>query len=372
MRAWKFIASAALIAVLSVLLLGCEDSDVTAPSGSTITLVASPANIFIDQDLGDSFGQTTLIAQIVDESGEPVNAVPVFFTTTSGFLNSVNNACLVGSCTRTGDACVSDLQCPVLPPEPVLTNTSGIAVDVLTLRLIEDADVAGVTVQTTSLSAQTTVDKVVNLGPIDPVPIIIAQPGLGQRTGFVVTFNGSGSQVDPLVDPECYEWTIDSNINSSDELVRTTTMSVINRTYGTTNDPFSEQDLAITLRVSDEDTFLCSTGVTPPDGVFGPNVATLSYSIRCDLTPPIVEAGPDQTRSLSDQSPAVVTLTATASDPESPSDLTYVWACGNGQGGNQETVTCSYTSVGTFTATVTVQNACGLVTQDSLVVTINA
>ena len=42
------------------------------------------------------------------------------------------------------------------------------------------------------------------------------------------------------------------------------------------------------------------------------------------------------------------------------------------KGGNQETVTCSYTSVGTFTATVTVQNACGLITQDSLVVTINA
>ena len=63
------IAAGLLLLLLAVVTVGCEDSDVVAPSGSVITIFANPADVFIDQDGGDTEGQTTLIAKVVDGSG---------------------------------------------------------------------------------------------------------------------------------------------------------------------------------------------------------------------------------------------------------------------------------------------------------------
>ena len=80
-------------------------------------------------------------------------------------------------------------------------------------------------------------------------------------------------------------------------------------------------------------------------------------------------AGPDQTHPLPEGSAAVVVLTATASDPEDP-ELDFVWDCGNGTGGTEQTVTCVYDTAGVFLASITVENDCGLVSADDVIVTI--
>ena len=78
-----------------------------------------------------------------------------------------------------------------------------------------------------------------------------------------------------------------------------------------------------------------------------------------------------------------VPLSATAFDEEDFC-LLYEWDCGTGDTppptcdpaiedccGADQSVTCQYTTEGTFTATVTVNNRCDAVAQDNLTVQIN-
>ena len=212
-------------------------------------------------------------------------------------------------------------------------------------------------------------DGVCGVGPADPVPVIVASPPGVQSTGLPVLFDGSQSTFDPSVEITCFEWTIASSIPANDEVVRAPDAVFLTRVYGEEGDTSQEQDLAVQLRVSDDPGFVCDNATPPPPGAFGPNVAQILYQIRCDVTLPIVDAGPDRFHQLPDGFPAIVVLTATAFDPEDP-DLDYVWDCGNGTRGTERTVTCAYDTVGVFVAVVTVQNDCGLTAEDSLVVTI--
>ena len=94
-----------------------------------------------------------------------------------------------------------------------------------------------------------------------------------------IVFNGSESTFDPLVMIECYEWTIKSTIGDNDEVIRTTLTS-IDKKYG--DEPFTtgqEQDLTVTLRVSDETDFPCSAGSALAFSQFDD---VISYQIRCD------------------------------------------------------------------------------------------
>jgi len=155
-------------------------------------------------------------------------------------------------CTRSATACATDSDCPQLPPEAIVTDVNGVAVDTLTLRLFGDPDQVTVTAVGSGALATTTVTKVVDPGPPDPV----------------------------------------------------------------------------------------------------------------------VDAGSDRSGSLG-QSGGVVSLIlhATASDPEDPY-LDFIWNCGNGSGGTGPSVTCTYTTLGDFLATVAVTNDCGRTAVDSLIVEI--
>jgi len=154
---------------------------------------------------------------------------------------------------------------------------------------------------------------------------------------------------------------------------------------------------------------LCTDLGNPPPEDFSDFPAIVTYLIRCDITPPNnVDAGSNQFLSLSssaDMPPNVsVALSATGSDPEFPV-LEYSWNCGGGACSagpsvctgnptvgcdtdmdctaegvmgpcasascNQQSVTCTYATEGTFTATVIVSNECGLSTQDSVTITVN-
>jgi hypothetical protein len=359
-----------------------------APGGGVLTLIASPASVVIDVEAGETEGTTTLIAQALHASGLPVGEIPVFFTSTGGLLGSVHNVCdAAGQCTRSGGPCSNDDDCPVLPPEAVETNASGIATDSLTLRLIEDPDEVVVTAQALGATASTTVQKIVT-GPANPVAVISATPSGGQLTGLPFLLDGSGSTFDPEVDGiTCYDWSIVSSnapFEPGDSCVpcsgagctaacstRSAVDPIVVLTIGQQGNPDLDQDLTVTLRVSDDPSIVdeCTDSGMPDDNKFSASVDTISYLIRCDLTDPMVDAGPDVFASLGGEGQVPVALSAVAFDPEDP-DLDYVWNCGNGTGGTEQTVTCVYETAGVFAASVTVENDCGLTSEDSLVVTI--
>ena len=400
----------ALLLLMIAMTAGCEDSDVTAPPGSVITLIPSPASIFIDQEASQSQGTAALVAQVVDAGGLPLASIPLFFTTDGGQLASLDNICIVNTCSRTGADCTLD-PCVQLPgaPTAIFTNSSGVATDTLLLRLI-DPDSVVTTVQGTGLTAMATVTKTVNVGT-NPVANIVMSPPVGQLSGEIFLANGTGSAFDPQFDPTCYEWTINSTIEPTD-VRRSPNLSILDDLQvGQSGNPADDQTLTISLRVSDEPAALasCVDGpVGPADALFSDFPDSVSYLIRCDLTSPEdVDAGPDRFESLSNfpDSKVSVALSAVGSDPEFPV-LSFNWNCGGGvcstgpsfcaddpnvpctstldcinavpslvgpctsPSCDGQAVTCTYDVAGGFSPKVTVTNDCLLTTIDSLIVTI--
>ena len=102
---------------------------------------------------------------------------------------------------------------------------------------------------------------------------------------------------------------------------------------------------------------------------------TITYLIRCDFTNPMVDAGPNITRSLANdqnaQGNVVVALSATAFDEEDP-NLAYQWDCMTASSPPPgPTADCSYNTQGTFAPKVTVTNRCGRFVESNLTVQIN-
>lgn len=412
MRSKNILSLAILVVVALLLSPACEDTNVTAPENSTITLNAS-GPVEIDQEAGETRGQTKLVAQILDEGGQPVDEVPLLFSTEEGGrLASAYNICVESTslCSKTGSICVDTDDCADLGVDPavLVTDVNGLAEDTLELHLIDDPASVTITATGANLEATETVTKIVTFGAADPDPIIAAFPSGGQRVGETFTFDGSDSVVDATVEKECYDWTIiaDKRIFNpgspgcvpcpdpvnfpaacSDECTTRGPSqfdAVVTLTIGEIGDEELDQTLQVFLRVSDDPTVVpfCNDFVDDddvPSEKFGPNIAVLDYELDCDLTDPVVNAGNDKTVSLTlndNGSGGVdVNLVANAFDDED-SVLDYTWDCD--QAGtcsptscDQPAVTCTYEDEGTYTATVTVVNDCGRLVQDSLQITVN-
>jgi hypothetical protein len=393
----------ALVALMAFV-PACEDTDVTAPSGSTITV--TPAGpVVIDQYLGETEDETALVVQVVDPNGLPVDDLPLFFTSTGGLLGSLTNFCRSdGSCARSGDPCNLDGDCPVPSSSTVTTNESGVAVDFLRLRLFGDPSQVTVTAKGTNLEGSATVDKIINLGAADPVPVILAQPATGQRTGLPFKFNATSSVFDPNVEPECYDWKITSNLKvfnagatagcvicptPGSPVCATQCVArgpdsvdaIVELTIGTEGDQSLDQTLSVTLRVSDDPTINCDLVSYVPavdDPKFGPNIASVNYDIDCDTTDPSANAGSDFSVSLSGDGidgVVAVSLNGSGSDPEDVPPLEYSWNCGSGgvcspAACDTQSVTCEYASQGFKTAVLTVRNDCGREDTDTVQITV--
>jgi len=382
----RTLATCLLLAALALAMAACEDTDVTAPEGSTMTLIATPGAVLIDQDRGETEGSTLLVAQVVDAGGLPVDGVPIFFSTDGGLLGTVDNQCLpTNQCSLSTDACAVDGDCPAVTPQVLRTNSDGVVSDILTLRLFGDPSSVTVTAHGTTLSASATVSKTVNVGPADPVANISVSPANGQRSGLPFALDGTGSTFDPQVEPTCYEWLITEETGAT-QIIRGPLASVVpGLVIGDRDDPNDEQDITIQLRVSDEPTILCSTNPSIPadDNDFSFQADVVSYQIRCDFTAPLVNPIGDIQRSINGDGngqSVSVTLTANAYDPESvddptnpvPEGLIYTWACGNATNDvfTGSTVSCLYTTIGEKSPEVTVRNRCLLSTRRGLTVTV--
>lgn len=77
--------AAVLAAGLVALALACEDSETIAPDGSTISLVANPAQV-IQDDAGMQIVDVTILATVRNSIGVPLPGQDVRFTTNSGVL----------------------------------------------------------------------------------------------------------------------------------------------------------------------------------------------------------------------------------------------------------------------------------------------
>jgi hypothetical protein len=230
---------AAVVAMVALLSVSCEDAEPTAEEGWQLTLTANPGSI----DIGPGqTGETNLIAVLRDDRGAPVPGYGVRFQTNRGTLDSAGNV--------------------------VETDSNGEARDTLTLAYNDDE--AEVLVNSGLLSASTQVF----VGDLQaPTASISIQPSGGQRKGQSVLFSGSRSED---LDGEIvkYTWTITSSNpdpGADNPEVIEKTVSGFEKTYS------NAQQLDVTLRVEDND------GLTDTEADF--------YDI-VDNLPPVADAGP--------------------------------------------------------------------------------
>lgn len=154
-----------VLVILAVLLGGCKDTDLLAPSGGTIQLTANPQTIVFDSGL--DYGLTTLTAQVFDENSQPQENVIVTFATEAGVLASGGT--------------------------PITTNANGFARD--TLR-VSASDPASITVTAQSGTVSKTVDVSVPCpGNDSPVAEAGSPPG-SAVADTDITLNGSATDTE--------------------------------------------------------------------------------------------------------------------------------------------------------------------------------
>lgn len=359
---------AVMLLLGAALVWGCESSDVLAPSGSQIIIEANPQTVIIDVDAGESQGQSVITAQLFDSTGAfPLEGVDVIFSTNGGTLASSDNTCGTGGiCSISGGACTTSANCPAVAGQNVRTDGNGVATDILTLGL-QDASTVNVSVRSSTITASVTVTKTVVEGNVQPTADISASPAGAQVLNGAVVFDGRGSSDPDGSGITCYQWTIVSTDSSGDEVVQGASESLVSRRYSV------EQELSVTLRVSDRDdaaTF-CVPGVPADTSFFSPNVDFIDYAIVCDLTPPVAAAGADRSVPLVAGS-ATVSLSSNGSSDAQSGISAYSWICTPTDPNPQTTqnATCTYTAAGTYVAQLTVTNGCGMTASDSVSITV--
>jgi hypothetical protein len=317
-----------LAATVALSMTGCEDSDLTAPTDGLLELTVNPSGLTIDPDAGESEATAQVIAALFNADGKPLQGVAVLFSTGSGALASNGKT--------------------------VKTNASGIAIDTLTVTT-QSAESFQVRAQSSAII--TTADVTVQIleGNEQPLASILETPTGSAQVNQLVTFDGSTS-LDPDGSITCYQWTVQSNVPASDEIIQGPAASSFQRTWS------EEQILSVVLRVSDRaDAGALCTGQEPvPEDLFSPKIdSVLNYVIECENIPPVADAGQDQDFFFIPNSNPLeqVTLNGTLSSDPDGQILRYEWECGGGVGPNEirpGVVVCQYEGFGEWNARLTV------------------
>lgn len=316
------VALAAAAIVGSLFALSCTDADLTAPTDGTIVLRANPSTIVIDPNnlvedppgsgtfVPQTQGSSTLVAQVFDSTGQPLQNIAVLFSTAAGTL---------GSGGQGGSQASS-----------VKTDSSGIAQDTLTIRNTDPNDIE-VSATSSSISTKITVKKSLVSQNRDPSAAIITSPREKQAVGKPVIFDGTAS-VDPDDDPiTMYRWSITSDNpdpgRPSPFVVEGPSDSALELTFQ------NVQNLVVNLRVTDEPNAaqLKQQGLPIP---YSAQQATTPYQIvRCAgnqaPTARISGADPILVFGTPGQNQTVVLDGTTSSDPEGFPLAAYNWNCGN-------------------------------------------
>jgi hypothetical protein len=347
------LALAAPAAALVLAAPGCDSAPLAADPAGELVLTAAAKTIVIDQVAGETEGTSAIAAQVFDASGLPMKDVAITFTTSGGTLASNG--------------------------EPVDTNAAGTATDVLTLRTADPSTVT-ITARSARVRGEVTVDKTLDTGNLVPEAAIGVPPTAKQRRGLQIEFDGTASaDLDGTI--TCYQWRFDSTNDADDEVIQGgPSVSRVNKAFGRLGDFRDDRSdvVTVTLYVSDDPdapTTFCAPGAdAAPIAAFnGIPASRVDYEIACDLTAPTsVSAGLDRTVEVDANGRASVRLAATGTDAESA--VTYRWECNDAAGtvqvGPDPTATCTYVNRGpsaiTFTPQITVTNACGMSTSETV------
>jgi hypothetical protein len=305
--------------VVTLLSTGCEDSGVNAPTDGNLILTPALAHIVILE--GEPSGSATFTASLFSSTGSALSGSTISFISSAGTWNRTE----------------------------AVTDASGSAEAILTLQTT-DPDSIDVQVRSGTLFADSTATKEGSTND-PPQAVINATPQGEQEINKVVTFDGSGSS-DPDGVITCFQWTIDSDVDISDEVVQGSGSSLLQRTYA------DEQTLSVILRVSDSAIVgaTCDLAAVIPARQFSPILAAETYNIACANTPPVADAG----SSLNSTTGVVVTLDGRASFDSDGTIEEYLWTCGNGQPAQSTAVDgvveCTYSSANVYTAQLTVSD----------------
>ena len=315
--------------VTLVCAVGCEDTALTPGTDFTMTLLASPSTVAVDET-------STITATVLSDTGVPAQGITVLFGTTSGEL------------TPTGTG--------------VTTNSDGNAIAHLKVLSTSPAET---TVTAVSGTLTQTVKITKGSIPVNhpPVAVIVATPATEQRIGQLVVFDGSTS-----TDPDAgdsiadFHWVITSSLGSSAPFP----YDQHGPTVSFTGIP-AAQVLTVNLTVTDQH------GLT--------SVAQKIYTIR-DCATNVAPVATIQETDLAVHAAvgqlATVTLHGSLSTDSDGTITEYLWTCGNGvaaqpPGNTAPTVTCSYTVLpnsATYTVSLIVRDNCNQVsTPDSITVT---
>ena len=344
------------VTVVALLLLalatsGCESTPLLAPTGASLTLLASPVAAAEDANL-DPTGQynfSTIYGQLLDsgtggtggtESGtaganrsSPLVGVSVTFNASGGNLRF--NSCQQGVCSLDQTLCPGGVnECLQPSPEPLTLETDSAGVVQVSVAVDED-DPASITVTALSGSITQNVTFGNSLGapndePEAKIGVSPSSPADASGGSVNVTFFSESS--DPDGDEiTCYEWTINSSTSSSNT-VRGPDADVVTQTYGT------EQSLDVLLRVTDDPD---AASNCTADTRFSPNVDTLSGYLICSNSAPTASfvIGPPDTQIATVE----FEVNGQASDDPETEIQTYQWDCDNGQDPTGVQTTCSYT-----------------------------
>ena len=337
--------TAAFLAAL-VFAVGCEDTPITVGKDSTMTLVASPSTVLIDPAQGIDSAQSSIVATILNASGVPQKGITVFFSNSGGVLASSGAG--------------------------VVTNSGGNALDVLTVRSVDGAEIS-VSATSAVLTKSVKVAKSTVATNRPPVPLIVPTPRDEQVTGRSVVFDGSNSS-----DPDTgdfvtmYKWVITSTNHDADK----PTNPIIVEGPGVSGVSFPSdlytsfvniQELTVTLMVTDDKDAPAQFNSVPPIPVAYRSQATLPYrivAVRCanNTKPTAVIAGAATQQIFGAPGASLnFLLDGTLSfDAETPIE-SYTWNCGNGSIPIPQVppskAVCKYTvdqTSRTFTATLVV------------------
>ena len=345
------------VGLLALFSFACESTPVSAPGDGQIILSVNPSTVILDENSTPPVTSATALvtAQFFDTNGVPIPNVSVIFSTDGGELDSAP---------------------PGQPAQPLETDDNGFVSDTLTL-VIGDPDDVQVTVRSGTLTDSITVDKFERPANQAPFADVFIDPQNSALINETVIYDGTGS-ADPDGDTiTCYQWQIESteNINSPAlactpanprcEISQGPSTSIITRSYS------AEQNIAVTLRVTDDPSVVCSpSGPAEDPSVFG-GVIAAAYEVVCDRTLPSAAAGPNQVVALNGGASVSVPLSGSASFDTESGIVDYQWNCGNGTLLSGAAVVCDYTTAGTYSATLVVTNGCGLVNQDAAIITVN-
>jgi hypothetical protein len=326
-KATRIGARAGLLAGVLLLAIACEDGTVVAPADGTLSVSLNPTALTVDaNDPANAQKTSDVRAILVDKDGVPVEDATVFFSATDGQLMQSGVV-------------------PFVPLDSATTNAQGVARATLVVTA-DDADEIDVTATSGALSDTETLVKGIVGEQRPPTASFTIEPCGTPCAGDVnrtVTFRSTAT--DPNAgDTLTYRWKINSTLDASDETV-VTTSTRLNRTYA------AAQDLNVVMDASDDPTASASS----PESVWDDSTAK-DYKI-CGNRAPVAVAPADV--SLSGVNfPRTVSLDGRGSSDPDGDNLTYQWACGNGQSGGTASIgSCTYTAAGSFTVTMTVTDA---------------